>query len=170
MSKTITPFTAQLVTFESDLPFAQVCERLEFEVNKSTSAGIFPALASAKSKEDIEEAVNKITGGNDFAYFLQIRHDGWLKLYDENTPPAIVYTIGNPVIAQTMLRHDLRGAYNIPPRVLVLGKPDASGTSVIYHLPSSVMVLDDSNAELKEAALALDDKLDKLITKVTTKD
>ena len=74
MSKTITPFTAQLVTFESDLPFAQVCERLESEVNKSTSAGIFPALASAKSKEDIEEAVNKITGGKDFAYVYSAQY------------------------------------------------------------------------------------------------
>ncbi|THV08618.1 TT1751-like protein [Dendrothele bispora CBS 962.96] len=168
MSKTITPFTAQLVTFDSDLPFAQVCERLESEVNKSASAGLFSAISSSKSKEELEEAVSKISGGNDFVYFLQIRHDGWLKLYNEQTPPAILYTIGNPVIAQTMLKHDLRGAYNIPPRVLVLGKLDGSGTNVIYHLPSSVIALND-NPELKEAALALDEKLDRLITKVTTK-
>jgi hypothetical protein len=67
MSKSITSFTAQLVTFEADIPFAQVCERLEAEVNKANSAGLMPSLASAKSKEDIEEAVAKITGGKDFA-------------------------------------------------------------------------------------------------------
>jgi uncharacterized protein (DUF302 family) len=98
-------------------------------------------------------------------YFFQIRHDGWMKYYKNDVPPAIVYTIGNPVIAQTMLKRDLRGAYNIPPRVLVHGKPDGSGTSIVYHLPSSVIVLDD-DAELREAALALDDKLDKLFSGV----
>ncbi|KAF5370048.1 hypothetical protein D9758_001106 [Tetrapyrgos nigripes] len=165
MSKTITSFTAQLVTFEADIPFTQVCERLEAEVNKSSSAGLIPSLASPKSKEDVEEAVSKIAGGKDFVYFFQMRHDVWMKYYKDDVPQAIVYTIGNPVIAQTMLKHDMRGAYNIPPRVLVLEKPDGSGTRVLYHLPSSVMVLEDG-PELREAALALDDKLDKLFSRV----
>lgn len=78
----------------------------------------------------------------------------------------MVYTIGNPTIAQTMLKWDLRGAYNIPPRLLVLEKP-AGGTIVLYHQPSSVMVFDD-NASLKAAAEELDAKLDRMLTRVTS--
>ena len=89
-----------------------------------------------------------------------------MKTYDENVPTATVYTIGNPVIAETMMRHDLRAALNIPPRLLILEKADGRGTDIIYHLPSSVMALGDNTA-LKAAAQILDDKVERLLTKVT---
>lgn len=89
-----------------------------------------------------------------------------MKFYHDNLPTAAVYTIGNPVIAQSIMQYDMRAGYNIPPRVLVLEKKDGKGTEVIYHLPSSVMALTD-NPLLKQAAEGLDDKLDALFTKVT---
>lgn len=88
-----------------------------------------------------------------------------MKLYDPSTPRTVVYTLGNPSIAQTMLRHDMRAAYNIPPRLLIRERVDTPGTELVYHLPSSVVVLDD-NDELRAAAELLDEKLEQLVTKV----
>lgn len=54
-------------------------------------------------------------------------------------PSALLYTIGNPLIAQMILKYNILAAYNIPLRLLILEKPDEIGTTVSYYLPSSVM-------------------------------
>ncbi|KAK0468276.1 uncharacterized protein EV420DRAFT_1503605 [Desarmillaria tabescens] len=166
MSKTIASFTAQLVTFTTPLPVSEVLHRLDKEVNREQSTGLIPFLKSGVPKETFEEGLKKMANGNDFLFFFQTNHSVWMKTYNENVPTAIVYTIGNPVIAETMLRHDLRASLNIPPRLLILEKADRSGTDIVYHLPSSVMALGD-NTELKAAAQILDDKVEQLLTKVT---
>ncbi|ESK97627.1 hypothetical protein Moror_17489 [Moniliophthora roreri MCA 2997] len=166
-TKTITPFTAQLVTFETDLSPEQVVSRLDEQLRRPDSARLIPLLSSATSKDALEKGLKEISQGNDFMYFLSMQHDTWLKLYDDNAPFIAVYTIGNPTIAQGIMKHDRRAAYNIPPRLLVLEKEDRTGTQLIYHLPSSVMVLDDSNTELTANVKALDKKLDQLMVEVT---
>ena len=78
------------------------------------------------------------------------------------------YEIGNPLIAETMLKYELRTAFNVPPRVLILER-DNGATDLIYHLPSSVIAITD-NAKLKEAAEILDAKLELMLTKVASAD
>ncbi|KAG7449304.1 uncharacterized protein BT62DRAFT_1073788 [Guyanagaster necrorhizus] len=166
MSKTVTSFTAQLVTFTTPLPVSEVLRRLDKEVHREQSAGLIPFLKSDVSKDAFEEGLKRMANGNDFLFFLQFNHSVWMKIYHENVPTAIVYTIGNPIIAETLMKHDLRASLNIPPRLLILEKADGSGTDIVYHLPSSVMVL-EYNTALKAAAQILDDKVDQLLTKVT---
>ncbi|TFK43591.1 hypothetical protein BDQ12DRAFT_709331 [Crucibulum laeve] len=167
MSKTITPFTAQLVTFETTLPYSEVVARLEAEVNKQGSAQIISQLRGSKSRAEIDHVVKTITGAKDFLYFMEISHDKWLDVYEGvEHPKTTNYLIGNPLVAQTILKHDLHAALNIPPRLLITEKSDHSGTSVMYHLPSSVMVLTD-NSGLRAAVEALDVKLDSLISRIT---
>jgi uncharacterized protein (DUF302 family) len=85
-----------------------------------------------------------------------------------NTVPVThLYTFGNPLIAQGILGYDIRAALNIPPRLLVTEKEDHSGTKVLYHLPSSVMVVGDNN-QMREAVEALDAKVEKLVEKITS--
>ena len=95
-----------------------------------------------------------------------MEHTSWMRLYEHETPQTVVYTIGNPVIAQSIMRHDLRAAYNIPPRLLIKERTTGHGTEIIYHLPSSVMVLTE-NDQLLQAAVALDRKLEDLVSRVT---
>lgn len=66
MSKKITPFTAQLVTFDTPLPVAEVILRLEKEVSKSSSAQLLASIAKATSKEELEITIKELSGGNDF--------------------------------------------------------------------------------------------------------
>lgn len=82
-----------------------------------------------------------------------------------------LYTFGNPLVAQTMLQHDRYAALHVPPRLVVLEKADHAGTQVIYILPSSLIVVPvggQVNTELKKAAEALDEKLERLVVKVTS--
>jgi hypothetical protein len=67
MSKTVTPFNGQMVTFSTSVPFAEVTARLESITYKPISSSeLFPVFRGAKSKEDIENGLEKIIGKDDF--------------------------------------------------------------------------------------------------------
>lgn len=103
-------------------------------------------------------------------YFNEIPHSKLLRFDGTTTPAIVVYYIGNPVIAQVILKYNPLAAYNIPPRLMVIEKPDGAGTSVHYHLPSSTMRLqgEENSPELQEELDVLDRKMEKLATTITT--
>ncbi|KAG6812323.1 hypothetical protein H0H92_003407 [Tricholoma furcatifolium] len=180
MKKTTNSFTAQSVTFETTLPFHEVIARLDVEVNKAGAHQFVSKLASASTKQAIVDLVSGVAGSNDFIYsgdirithtrahryFFEMNHHKWLNVYhdSQNTPPAVVYTIGNPIYAETFMRRDVRAGYNIPPRLMVVQNADTEGTTLFYHLPSSLVLSDDE--ELVKAILAVDEKLEQMITRV----
>ncbi|KAG6817438.1 hypothetical protein H0H87_008606 [Tephrocybe sp. NHM501043] len=167
MKKTVTPFTAQLVTYETSLPFDVVISRLDQNVNKTGSAGFVAKFAAATTREEIAAIVDSITGGKDFLYFMQFTHDRWMNIINGPNiyPPAVVYTIGNPIIAGSFMRYDMRTGLDIPPRVMVLGNAANNGTTVFYHRPSSLVT--SPNVEVLQALWVLDEKLDLMITNIT---
>jgi uncharacterized protein (DUF302 family) len=99
-------------------------------------------------------------------YFREANHARWLNSYDEGARPvAVVYMIGNPLLAHTILRHDIRAGYTIPPQMMILGNASGTGTTIIYHLPSSVMAFSD-NPDLAVAVKVLDEKLEQLVSSI----
>jgi uncharacterized protein (DUF302 family) len=96
--------------------------------------------------------------------FLQLDHGGFLKLLG-HSGKVKQYTIGNPLIAVTMLRHDVGAALYVPLRVVVYEASDGR-THFAYDRPSSLMDRLD-NEELSAAARELDAKLAALVERVT---
>ncbi|KAJ7937108.1 hypothetical protein B0H13DRAFT_2302846 [Mycena leptocephala] len=142
MSKTVTSHTLRIVTF------SHIASR---QANsKGTASGFTGGSSRATSKEELQSQVDSIVGPSGFLYFNEFNHGNWLQLYS-SSPRVIVYVLGNPTIAQTMLQYDLRRG---------------TGTDVLYHLPSSVMALNDDKM-LKAAAEALDSKLEALVESIT---
>jgi len=72
--------------------------------------------------------------------------------------------LGNPLIAITMLSHDVTAGLFAPVELLILDEGD--GSSLTYVKPSSLMVV-EPNPELLSAAEELDAKLAALAEKVT---
>ncbi|KAJ6571795.1 hypothetical protein B0H19DRAFT_1131249 [Mycena capillaripes] len=163
MTKIVTSHTLQLVTFSTTISFSEVVSRLDKQIGKGIGAGF--DLGGATSKEELQTHVDSVVGPSGFLYFNEFNHGNWLQLYSAS-PRVVVYVIGNPIIGKNMLPHDLRGAYNIPPRLLVLEKSDGTGTDVVYHLPSSVIVL-GHNEMLRAAAETLDRKMEALVKGIT---
>ena len=95
-------------------------------------------------------------------------HSKLLKFVDGvEKPRIVVYTVGNPIIAQKILKYNPLAAYSIPPRLLIIEEPQ--GTTVSYHLPSTVMgVLHGENHPILQAELELlDGRVERLAAKIT---
>ena len=78
---------------------------------------------------------------------------------------ALRVIIGNPLIAITMMRHDVSAGLFAPVELLVLEEDDGR-SSITYVKPSSLMVV-EPNPPLLAAAEELDAKLAALVAKVT---
>ncbi|KAH8102074.1 TT1751-like protein [Cristinia sonorae] len=173
ITKTLVPYSAQRVVITSPKPIKDVLDALDKEVNKEgAGVNIMRLLATAQSKEEIEKGMKELTEGKrDFVLFAAGSHSRWLSAYFNGArkfPEAHVYTIGNPIIAQTMLQQDLTAGLHVPPKLLVIEAEGGKGTSVVYDLPSSVVLVGSGllNAELKKSAAVLDEKFEKMVRKV----
>ncbi|KAI0078083.1 TT1751-like protein [Panus rudis PR-1116 ss-1] len=172
ITKDVLAYTAQRVTLSSKKPIQETLAAVDAELNK-VGAGIeiMKILATAQNKEDIEKGMEKLTEGKrDFVFFAAGSHSKWLSAYFNGTrtfTETHVYTMGNPLVAQTMLKHDLTAGLHVPPKLLVQEIEGGKGSRVIYDLPSSVICL-NGNEELRKAALALDEKFENFVRKVLT--
>ncbi|KAL1760085.1 hypothetical protein FB107DRAFT_287241 [Schizophyllum commune] len=165
MTCKVTPFVCHLVTYETSVSFDEVIARLNDAINRKGSPSILSNVWRATNKV----TMNDLLPADGFIFFNEFPHHKWLNPYHgvSDTPRTSVYVIGNPRFADSMLTHDLRAALNIPPRLLVLEKADRSGTSVQYHLPSSVIAMPGNSAKVREGAKMLDAKLKALVERIT---
>jgi uncharacterized protein (DUF302 family) len=111
-----------------------------------------------------QEKVEHHAGPSGFMLFNLIDHGAWITKagIDRKVMRAI---IGNPLIAITMLRHDVKAGLFAPVELLLVDEGEG-GSSLTYVKPSSLMVI-EPNPELLAAAQKLDAKLAALAEKVT---
>jgi uncharacterized protein (DUF302 family) len=73
------------------------------------------------------------------------------------------WLLGNPLIAITMLRHDVTAGLFVPVEILLTDRESGSGSTITYLRPSSLIAA--TNPSLLGAASALDNKLAAFITR-----
>ncbi|CAK5283589.1 unnamed protein product [Mycena citricolor] len=159
--RTTTPHTMQLVQITTPVPYEEVTARLYALLGPLNSGKVLPG---ATSVADLEARVASVVGSSDFMHFVEYNHGSWFQLYNANpTPRFKVYVIGNPLVAETMVRFDLRAAYNVPFRLMILENGNA--TKIVHQLPSSVIDLSGPE-DMRSAAASLDQKLEALVDKM----
>lgn len=115
------------------------------------------------SWEAYEDEVQSHVGPSGFMLFGALDHSGWIAKAGIGRK-VLRLIIGNPLIAITMLRHDVTAGLFAPVELLLTEEDD--GTSALtYVVPSSLMVV-EPNPPLLSAAQALDAKLAALAAKV----
>jgi uncharacterized protein (DUF302 family) len=114
--------------------------------------------------QSYQERVEPYVGPSGFMLFSLIDHGGWITKAGIDRQ-AMRVILGNPLIAITMLRHDVSAGLFAPVEVLVLDEAEGR-SSLTYVKPSSLMVV-EPNPELLSAAKELDAKLAALAAKVT---
>lgn len=118
---------------------------------------------ASSSWESYRERVESHVGPSGFMLFALIDHGAWITK-DGIDRKALRVILGNPLIAITMLRHDVSAGLFAPVELLILDQ--GQGSSLTYVKPSSLMVV-EPNPELLGAARELDAKLAALAEKVT---
>lgn len=113
--------------------------------------------------DSYQERVESRVGPSGFMLFGLVDHGAWITKAGIDRK-ALRVILGNPLIAITMLRHDVTAGLFAPVELLLL--EEGSGSSLTYVKPSSLMVV-EHHPELLGAAEGLDAKLAALAEKVT---
>jgi len=120
--------------------------------------------ASAKTVQEFETLAHAHEGSSGFMRFLSIDHR-WMAHYGSQAR-CRMYTMGNPLIATTMLRHSMAAGLNVPIRLVIYEDLESGTTRLGYDLPSSLMSVLE-NSDVTEAARKLDTKVLALAVQVT---
>jgi uncharacterized protein (DUF302 family) len=147
----------------SDRSFESVAAALKAETG-SVEEGFAQVTDQATNSEEFEAIFRAREGSSGFIRFDTFDHGKWLQLIGQ-TAKALLVILGNPLIARTMLQHDIRAGLNVPVRLLIFEHTDGS-TRVAYDLQSSLMS-GLGNADITAAAAKLDGKLIALATAIT---
>jgi len=158
------PFTGVRLRFDSNKSFDEVLSSLLADVGDQPLL-INEVAANSESWDEHKKEVESHVGPSGFILFATIDHGAWIKKVGIRRK-ALRFIIGNPMIAITMLRHDLTAGLFAPVE-LILVEEDDGRSSLTYVRPSSLMVVEKNDA-LLDAARQLDSKLQALAEKVTS--
>ena len=158
----VTPFTGERITFDSPKTIDELLGALLADVGKEP-VRINEVARNFETWEAYAAEVEARTGPGGFSLFSIVDHGAWIKKANIHKK-VIRLVIGNPLIAITMLRHDLTAGLFAPVELLLV-EQEGGGSSLIYVKPSSLMVVEKNDA-LAAAAAKLDEKLEALARKV----
>jgi len=157
------PFEGNRVRFESTRSFDEVLLNLRKLVG--TPQKVNKQEAGGGTREQFEKAIQSQMGESDFMLFFEIDHGDWLPVFGIQRK-VVRWILGNPLLAITMIRHDITAGLFVPVELLLVENESGDGSTVMYDLPSSLMAV-ERNPALRDAAEVLDRKLQTLVSRVT---
>ena len=161
----IKEFAGRYHVHVSSRSFADVVAALEEAVGSVEFEVFEREVLEARDPSDFEARMHIHESTSGFMRFHTADHGAWLAVLG-STGKARMYTIGNPLIARTMMKYDLGVGLNVPVRIAVYQDPSSGKVHVSYNLPSSLMSA-LYNKDVSEAAHALDARLIALAEKVS---
>jgi uncharacterized protein (DUF302 family) len=155
-----TPFEGLRIQARSKKTHDQLLLALLADIGK-TPVSLEDLAKNHPDWESYSEEVKRLTGPSGFILFGLIDHGAWLSKKG-SFPQATRVILGNPLIAITMLRHDIRAGLFAPVELLIYEQEE--GSSIMYVQPSSLMAVEPDEGLLKAASI-LDQKLEALVLK-----
>jgi uncharacterized protein (DUF302 family) len=157
-------FTVEHLEYETRKSFDDAVAALEAATGDASESRYAEARSSSKDAAEFERRIKKLEGSSGFMRFLILDHGSWLSLFGVPMK-AKLFILGNPLIARTMLEHNVEVGLNVPVRLMIY--ENGSGQVRLgYDLPSSLMSR-LNQPEVTSAALKLDAKLALLAEQVT---
>ena len=163
---TTTEYVVQYKELVSDRPYEELVAAFEAGVGNGTekfASVLRDALTSEDPRQVFESGVNDIVGHSGF---IQVFEGDFTILLGFHGVPAKAksWMFGNPVIAVSMAREDIRAAGHVPLQILIY--EDEEGVARIgYELPSSSLGR-FGNAAVTAVAHELDRKVAALVAEV----
>lgn len=158
-------YRGKRLEYHSDKSFDEILSALRALVGNATIQKVVSHGSNGATREQFESSVREHEGESGFMLFQEIDHGMWLQAYGMKRK-VLRWILGNPLIAITMLKHDIRAGLFAPVEFMLIENENGQGCTLIYDLPSSLMVTEE-NSPLLEAAQALDKKLAALVSRAT---
>ncbi len=160
-------FKGVRLEIESKFSYDEVLRRLHEQTGHASIADFDALVASVTSAEQFNRDVTeRFVGPSDFMIFAEIDHGKWISHYGIHRR-AVRVILGNPLIAITMLRHDISAGLFAPVELLLVDHENGAGCTLYYVRPSTLMMI-EKNDQLAVAALELDRKLALLISTIVS--
>lgn len=147
-------FTGVRVRYDSTKSYDELLAALLGDIGEQP-VPINDIATSAGDWESYRQRVEPHVGPSGFMLFGVVDHGAWITKAGIDRR-AVRVILGNPLIAITMLRHDVTAGLFAPVELLIAD--EGAGSSLTYVKPSSLMVV-APNPELLGAAEQLDAKL-----------
>ena len=142
-SFSIQPFEAKRVQCESTRSFDEVLLSLQQLVGTTTEhIDVLQGFSErVHTREDYEKVVQSHLGESDFMPFFSLNHSNWLPFFGIQRK-VMRLIIGNPLIAITMIQHDINASLFTPVELLLYENESGHGSTVVYDLPSSLIAIE----------------------------
>ena len=159
-------FQGVRVRTTTSLAFDEVLGRLRALTGRAPVPDFTAVSQKPGTEADYARDVqNRFVGESGFMLFFEMDHGGWIGKFGIKRK-LVRWILGNPLIAITMLRHDLSAGLFVPVELLLMEEADGRGSVILYVRPSSLIAIGE-DTELRAAAEALDLKVEALVARAT---
>jgi uncharacterized protein (DUF302 family) len=156
-----TEFTGVRVRVETALTVDQMAQRLRERMGRADLVELGKlARECATAEEYAREVQSRFVGESGFMLFAEFDHGAWLARFGIRRQ-VLRWILGNPLIAITMLKHDVTAGLFAPVEILLADRQPETGSTVTFLKPSTLM---GNDPVVLEAARDLDAKLVSFIT------
>jgi uncharacterized protein (DUF302 family) len=143
--------------------FEEVVNAFEAAVGDGDDGRFLSGMRALSNAEDWENLCKSSFGSSGFLHMLTFDHGHWLKFY-EIGGKAKQYNCRNPLLAHTMVKHDIGVCFQVPFRILIY-ETSAGEARIAYDLPSILMAR-LHNDEVDDAACKIDPKVIAFVTEL----
>jgi uncharacterized protein (DUF302 family) len=165
-SCSVQPFEGKRMQYTSTRSYDEILQHFHDLVGTTGGATVLQgASEDVRTREEFEHLTQSQVGESGFVLFFQIDHGRWLPLFGvQRRVMRLIF--GNPLIAITMMKYDVKAGLFAPVEMLVVENESGDGATVIFDVPSAQMTIKNNPAMLA-AAQELDRKVQSLVCQVT---
>jgi hypothetical protein len=102
----------------SSRPYEDVIKSFEAAAGDGDDGKFLNKMMAIDNAADWEALCKSFFGPSGFLHVLSFDHGHWLSLYGAQEK-AKQYTYGNPLLAYTMIKHDIGVCFQVPFRILI---------------------------------------------------
>ncbi|KIW98076.1 uncharacterized protein Z519_01660 [Cladophialophora bantiana CBS 173.52] len=168
------------LVYRSSIPFSTAESRLRSSIRPSPGSSLWGApqgqgqAQRPTDRESYEARVKSLVGPHGFMYFHEFNHGLWLPFYEPPSSTVTVkgvkknlnckrFVLGNPMIAITILQHDLSAGLCVPVELCLVEEAEG-GVKIVWYKPTSLIAgYEGAKQELVDAANALSIKLETFV-------
>ncbi len=152
------------ITLATGMSYEHLVKALEAELGFWEPGRGQTMVAHKASWDEVKSAVDKASGRHGLVIMNRL-DQGTLTSVSGKTKHCVLYLVGNPVIANSILDIDRRGAFYVPFRVCIYADASGANAMVCYDRPSSFLAV-LGQPSLDAIGKSLDEKMHQALSAV----